>query len=349
MDNKKADKEIRRISNLSTLPILVYYVLYILMLCFVLPLFYNWLLRKTGVNLTENMNSFIQHIIIYFMIIPACILGFKLSCGKNIAIRFKDCFKKPQKSSLWIFQWIIISIGISLLAATFSDILFSMLQNITGITLYGSGQASTASAGDYIMNTAFKFLPACVFAPIIEELFFRGMIFKSQEKLGELFALVSSSLLFGLWHMDYSHLIYTPIVGGFACFLYIKTRSLYPSIIFHFSVNFITVLREHIGSMINVYTLKTGNAERFTEVIIPTILLFIITLIVIVICIAGVILFIKKFKKHKKNECFRKNQFNVSTLRTIKLYLTSPMVLITLTVSLICVTLNTIYGFYAWI
>lgn len=96
-----------------------------------------------------------------------------------------------------------------------------------------------------------------LFAPIYEEMIFRGMIFGSLMKKYNLFvSVVLSSLLFGLWHFKnilfldngavLSQILYTTLIAGpiFALATF-KTKSLWAGTILHYInnlVNFLIIL-----------------------------------------------------------------------------------------------------------
>lgn len=89
-----------------------------------------------------------------------------------------------------------------------------------------------------------------LFVPIYEELIFRGLLLKYFENLyGSIRAVLLVSFLFGLWHLKnifwldtnalssqilYTMLIFSPI----ACWITMKTRSLWPMVILHYINNF---------------------------------------------------------------------------------------------------------------
>lgn len=89
-----------------------------------------------------------------------------------------------------------------------------------------------------------------LFVPMYEELLFRGLILKFFEKnYGAIKAIVFVSILFGLWHLknifwlDFNQLIrqigFTALIfGPITCWVTIKTRSVWPSVIIHYINNF---------------------------------------------------------------------------------------------------------------
>jgi membrane protease YdiL (CAAX protease family) len=91
-----------------------------------------------------------------------------------------------------------------------------------------------------IINSFF----AAIIVGVVEEIVFRGIILNQLMQFkGEVFAIIISSIIFGLMHAEYYNiptlLCYTIIFGAVAGGLYIVTKSLYLSIGLHFTINFL--------------------------------------------------------------------------------------------------------------
>jgi len=79
---------------------------------------------------------------------------------------------------------------------------------------------------------------AVVIAPIVEELFFRGFLFKGlRDKYGWKNALMFSSIIFSLFHLQVATLIPTFLLGALFAYIYQRSESVYPGMILHFLVN----------------------------------------------------------------------------------------------------------------
>lgn len=88
----------------------------------------------------------------------------------------------------------------------------------------------------------FAFVTAIV-APITEELFFRGFLFKGlREKYGWVNALMFSSIIFALFHGQLATLIPTFLLGALFAYMFHRTESVYPGMLLHFAVNALGVL-----------------------------------------------------------------------------------------------------------
>ena len=81
-------------------------------------------------------------------------------------------------------------------------------------------------------------LKIILLVPIIEELFFRGLVLKSfLKKYSPLYAILLSSFLFGIFHASLYYLIYYTLLGILFGLLYYSSNSLVTSILAHISYN----------------------------------------------------------------------------------------------------------------
>ena len=86
-------------------------------------------------------------------------------------------------------------------------------------------------------------LTAIVLAPVTEEILFRGVFFGGLAvRWGFLPAALSSSLVFGAVHFSLSALFPLFLVGLVLCYLYRRTGSIYPPIIYHALFNGVTLV-----------------------------------------------------------------------------------------------------------
>lgn len=100
-------------------------------------------------------------------------------------------------------------------------------------------------------STAVAFFSILVVAPLLEEFLFRGVLQSYfRKKVGPIFAIFISSLIFSLFHFSFTQGIENiPLLVtlfSFGCYLgfaYEKTRSLFSSIFLHVTFNSISVIR----------------------------------------------------------------------------------------------------------
>ncbi|MDC2866081.1 MULTISPECIES: type II CAAX endopeptidase family protein [unclassified Bacillus (in: firmicutes)] len=169
--------------------------------------------------------QFVSDTLVFFAF-PLLWLFYKMK--KHNAV-FTSFFDKPSS-----IPWRLI------LIATAMGMIFSF--GVSFIQFYILAQmipdflVDLLSDGNVIdMSTTFtkilSVISACIFAPIMEEVIFRGFFLNRMAyKWGVKRAIIISSLIFGFGHVD--------VVGAFLfgvvmCLLYIKTKSLWTNIIVH--------------------------------------------------------------------------------------------------------------------
>ena len=88
----------------------------------------------------------------------------------------------------------------------------------------------------------------CISVPIIEELLFRGVVFKVLRRwIPFAFAMLISSVLFGLYHGNLVQFIYATICGLMLAYFYERYRSIIAPIIAHIAMNLVAVLFTEYG------------------------------------------------------------------------------------------------------
>ena len=181
------------------------------------------LLEEIGAK--NNLFKFVPDTLVFF-VFPLLWLFYKMK--KHNAV-FTSFFDKPSSIPwrlilLATAMGMIFSFGISfiqfyILAQLIPDLLVDLLSDGNVIDM------STT------FTKIFSVISACIFAPIMEEVIFRGFFLNRMTyKWGVKRAIIISSLIFGFGHVD---VIGAFLFGVIRCLLYIKTKSLWTNIIVH--------------------------------------------------------------------------------------------------------------------
>ena len=78
-----------------------------------------------------------------------------------------------------------------------------------------------------------------ILAPVMEEIFFRKLVIDRLRRYGDLFAMLSSGVIFGLIHGNFYQFFYATAMGIVFGYLYLRTGKLRHSIILHLCINLI--------------------------------------------------------------------------------------------------------------
>jgi len=134
------------------------------------------------------------------------------------------------------FSWSTLSIGCGLL---FGGYILIILHNLLLFALGVDTQGEEIVKMFAGLNSPFWFfIVGAVFAPLVEEIFFRGFLFQGfRERYGWQAGMLLSSAIFAAAHLDLVALIPTFILGNVLAYVYHRSNSVWPGIILHFLVN----------------------------------------------------------------------------------------------------------------
>lgn len=134
------------------------------------------------------------------------------------------------------FDWGTLGIGCGLLIASYGIILVHNLI-LTGLGIDTQGEEITELFG-MLDSPIWFFLVGAILAPLVEEIFFRGFLFQGfRATYGWTRAMLISSAIFAVAHLDPVALIPTFILGCLLAYLYHRTNSIWPPVIIHVLVN----------------------------------------------------------------------------------------------------------------
>lgn len=139
------------------------------------------------------------------------------------------------------FSLRVVGMGCGLLAIAYLLILFhNTVLKLLGVDTQGD---QVFKIFGQLQSPIWFFIVGAIIAPLVEEVFFRGFLFQGfRQKYGWLTALLLSSAIFGAAHLDPVSLIPTFILGCVLAFMYHRSNSLWPGIIFHATINSLSLL-----------------------------------------------------------------------------------------------------------
>ncbi|MGG2932635.1 CPBP family intramembrane glutamic endopeptidase [Bacillus pacificus] len=118
-----------------------------------------------------------------------------------------------------------------------------------------------------------RFISVVIFAPIVEEIVFRGfLLHRLAYKFGLPAAIVLSSITFGILHIQN---VFGAIIIGFVyCVIYVQTESLIAPILIHFIWNLLTGIKDIVMYMpeeVNVNTDALSSIQSTENLVYSTI------------------------------------------------------------------------------
>lgn len=233
----------------------------------------------TGIIITEYI----------IILLPVIIYGLYKKIDLLEALRLKKISFKVVLKIIGLSIFLVPIIG-------FGNIVITTILSYFDLVIYF--EMPSAQNGYELLK--YSFLMA-ISAGICEEIFFRGMILNAYEKhTNRKFALIISSILFGVMHYNIQNLIGPMLLGVIFAYLVYITDSIFSSIIAHTLNNGVSVF---VGYLMNKYndgynTLTESNLELTSSELLLT--CFFIALIAIISVII-IYIFIKSIKK----DCFK--------------------------------------------
>ncbi len=104
----------------------------------------------------------------------------------------------------------------------------------------------------------FKILVMVILAPVMEEFIFRRQLIDRMRPYGGKVAVLTSALIFGLFHGNFSQFVYASALGLVLGYVYYKTGKLRYTIGLHMGVNF-------LGSIVSGWLLENLDMEALAD------------------------------------------------------------------------------------
>ncbi len=241
-------------------------------------------------TLNPNMSliqNFITQILALITSIPVSlkIFGVKI---RDVSPSFKV------KNKGWSKEYIVRTFPpLLLLNYVFGTIIAIVASAITMVFKYEPPKVDLSPGGQDSFSIIIFFVSLCVFAPLIEEILFRGYLLNILKPHGAKLAVVITSIAFGLLHGYLQQGFVAFVIGIVLGYVAIKTNSILPSIILHGLTNFVSF---------SVYFLPL-NKEVDSMSEFETIGVALTIGAILLICILGLVfIFQKKFRVNFKGE-----------------------------------------------
>ncbi|TQR18789.1 CPBP family intramembrane glutamic endopeptidase [Psychrobacillus soli] len=133
----------------------------------------------------------------------------------------------------------------------FGQIIAANLELVLGVE---PGSANTEQFIEIAHSVPFAIFSIVIFAPILEELIFRRIIFGSLlPKTNFFVAALVSAIAFAVIHFEFTHLLLYAVSGFIFAFIYYKTKRIIASIISHMLLNGFVVIVQFYGETIQKF------------------------------------------------------------------------------------------------
>ena len=208
----------------------------------------------------------------------------------------------------------VVAIGFTVcISANYIAHLFSIDLSIFGLeTMYNDVKTGSTSIIEHITYIiAVSVVPA-----VTEELVYRGCVMGRLRKYGDGFALITSAILFGIMHGNFTQAPFAFVVGLAAGWAVIYTNSIFPAMIIHWLNNFMSVIADILYENLELAGYDTFYVD-FAYMLIYT--------AVFALALVAVYMFSKKDKNFCK---LKKYEGELTFKERIKTFFTSATVII---------------------
>lgn len=252
------------------------------------------LMADCDAQITSSVQALANILILYVLAIAVT--------SKLLGYHFDgSLYKKPKRLGKAI-SWFVPMYGAGQAAnIAVMAISFFIVQNRSAVedTLTPIVSSGTGRGAWYL---AFLFIQMAVLAPVFEEYWFRGVIQSSLAPYGNGFAILVSSLCFGMAHGNIHQFCYTVIVG--ICLGYVRyaTGSLVPTMIMHAifnSIAGIAIVAVSSETFISAFThIQQGEGLTGGEQAFMTALVIYLA-VILTIAVVGIAAAIGKLKNNR--------------------------------------------------
>ncbi|MCC8047287.1 MAG: CPBP family intramembrane metalloprotease [Clostridiales bacterium] len=234
----------------------------------------------------------------------------KSSCDQNSEKRDGDCNHKQPLKPGQIVRTVFIAIFLMYAGNLLGTFVTAVISALTGAS--AEAAITTYALADSLV---LKILFLVILAPLIEEYVFRRQLIDRMSCYGERLAVVTSALMFGLFHGNLSQFFYAFALGLLFGYIYLKTGKLRYSAGLHMGINFLGSIvpsalleaidwsaLENLESIANLESIESlGSLEGLSPEILGTLLpqlalygCYVIALVVS--AIVGLVLFCRSWR-----------------------------------------------------
>ncbi len=276
---------------------------------------------------TDYILPLLQYLAVFPIVFIIATLG-----KKN---KTKTFFGKPKTSAFFSFRFIVITIGFTYVAATFSDVLFSIFESY-GLHTNNLMPSSPVTLIEHILY----FAAVVICAPIFEEILFRGILQTRLAKFGGWFAVITQGILFGLYHQYHAQLLFASVFGIFAGFIAMRAHSIIPTVIAHICLNGFSYLSTLLLSFTNYEQALADPTVTFSGPAPVLAILGAMDMLIYAVMLLSAIMLVVELAKNRHALALPKCDVRLSGAEKLKAFFANPVTILFLIVIISNLVLN---------
>lgn len=290
------------------------------------PLYADW--SEVGRTLLQSLSSLV---FLNFIPITAGLFILKFPLKSEI----RRMYAKPRyfARSMGIFP---AGYGLAMALALITTLVGRLFQGTAVENSFNATQNAFSSSN--MTSALIMFVHSAVFAPLLEEFWFRGLVLQSLRPYGNGFAIFISAILFGFTHGNLAQFFYATAIGIVLGYVAVQTESIITTTIMHAMFN-------SIGGLTTLF-LASYDVEEYVLALemglevpkTPVVIAFVVwTALVLLLAFVGFIMAIIKLV-HINRYRVPQMQTELSLKRRWGLFLSRPTVIIMLLMALDTIT-----------
>ena len=212
--------------------------------------------------------------------------------------------EKPAEEKVGVGKWIcylLMSAGLCGIGMVVGVIVHSVF------TLpFGASNSSAVAELISGSNIWLRILVVGIGAPVFEELIFRKLLIDRVKKHGELLAILTSGLFFGLFHGNFSQFFYAFLLGCLFAYVYVRSGRIRYTILLHMAINMTSsVITSNLAAKyLTALPANMSDSQAMTEAMTGPGAVWIVLylgwlLLLMVVALIGVVVMIVWFVKKK--------------------------------------------------
>ncbi len=166
---------------------------------------------------------------------------------KCLGVRIDQTVKFGKAKKGTFLPFLLFGVGF----CSFSNIAMSYADQI----FQGFGIDYDVDFGDNprgVFGFLLSFIATAIVPALVEEFACRGIVLGLLKKHGEGFAIISSSVIFGIMHGNFEQIPFAILVGLILGYIYVKTNSIWPCVAVHCVNNAISVIFSYLQNVMSV-------------------------------------------------------------------------------------------------
>ena len=204
---------------------------------------------------------------IFLQILPSCVMfliPFTVAAKLGgYRIDTLVCFNKTKRGTFLPF--VLFGVGF----CAFANVATAYVSAFFRETVGEQYSVPNRQNPEGVFGFAISFIATAIVPALVEEFACRGIILGLLRKHGEGFAIITSSIVFGVMHGNFEQIPFATFAGLIFGYIYVKTNSIWPSILVHAINNAVSVTFSYMNGIINsnmqsiIYTVYLAVAMIF--------------------------------------------------------------------------------------